>query len=76
MEFIYDMSLVVGAVLWHIFWGMSRELEVLEAGGEEGRMRPRVKVGHGVEDGEAGRGVFKRKTRVRRKTKNINYKDG
>ena len=54
-----------------IFVRISRELEVLEAGGEEGGMGPRVEVwvGHGVE-AEVGRGRFyKPKTRVRGKTK-------
>lgn len=44
MEFIYDI-LVVGAVaLVRNVLKIPRELEVLKAGGEEGRMRPRVEV--------------------------------
>ena len=60
-EFICDI-LVVGAVLlvWNDIFGISRELEVLKAGGEEGRMRSRVEVvvGHGVEDDRGRSGSF------------------
>ena len=57
MEFIYDIRVVGAAVL---VWNNFLELEVLKAGGEEGRMGRRVEVvvGHGVEDERGRAGSF------------------
>jgi len=73
MEFIN----VVGA---GIFWGISRELEVLKAGGEEGGMGPRVEVvvGHGAGEvrGPVGKILNARPGLEGEKEKNINYGRG